>query len=329
MRLDRHPSIALACGFFCLALGQAASAIVTNGTPDSAVTTQWSGVGIISNGLGSASGVLIDSTHILAAAHEVVNPATHLAFPANQITFQLSFGGTAFTASSIAVAPGYVGGNPTTVGSTIDYRTSDVADLAVITLSSPITNASTWGYNTVSIADETVAGNATFVGFGYGGTGAGGENSSLYPFGIKRQANNSIDLVTTTLTGTNVTNTANSTTIKLPPGVIAWDFDSSSGTPPSNGTPFGGPAVGPTEGDIANGDSGAPIFQFDPASGKYLVVGIGLDGTNNTSFGEISWGTRTAAYANFINSSVPEPTSMAAAVLGGMTLLARRRRRIG
>ena len=297
-----------------------ASAVIINGAPGAGATLAFDGVGTVTNAFGSASGVLIDPWHVLAAAHEVYDSTTHAPFAASTVSFNAGSG--AVTASKIVIPAGYVGGNPTVSGSLSDYTTSDKADLAVITLSSPITNKTTYAYNTGSIV-ETAGGTATLVGYGFGGDGTNGEIPGTYPFGTKRQGNNLIDLVTTNLSGTTVTD-GGGNQAKLPNGVIAWDFDVYSATSPTNG-PLGGPAVNSTEGDASLGDSGGPVFQFNSATQQYVITGIIIDGTNNTSFGEISWATQTSAYSSFIAANTPEPASLAVLGIGGVLLAARRR----
>lgn len=315
MRVLRKKFLALVGGLFALGIAQTASAIIiASGSPGAGSTSLFDGVGTITfptqPTFFPGTATLIDPWHVLTAAHMVNNIAV------SDIKFTLD--GTTYGVAKTAVAPGYVGGNPTGT-TTRDFTTSDKNDIAVVTLASPVVGVTPWGYNHGTFT-ETSAGTAALVGYGVGGDGTNGENSTSFPFGTKRLGNNTISLVTTAPGGTTVTEPNGNHDI-IPPSLLVWDFNKNDG---STG-PLGDTAVGPTEGDISSGDSGGPVFQINPSTGQYVITGVSIDGTNNTSFGEISWATQTSAFSSFIATNTPEPTSLALAILTGTTLLARRR----
>jgi hypothetical protein len=293
--------------------GPAGSGVISN--------SSWDGVGtIVVSGFNPGTATLIDSTHLLTAAHLVYDGATQTAFSPSQVSFTLD--GNTFSVSNVAVDPNYTG-----TGSS--DATSDRYDIAVVTLTKPITNVTTYAYNTGTV-NELTAGSAYMVGYGVGGDGTNGANPSQFPFGTKRLGETNLSLVTTSPQNLTDSYGASAT---LPPGVIAWDFvqydPTAPGGPPVG--PLGDTAVGPDEADSTNGDSGGPIFQWDAATGQYIITGISIDGIDSLSrFGDISWATEVSAYSGFIDSIdpvVPEPTLLGPLFLGSLLVLSRRRRR--
>lgn len=294
-------AFALACAATGLAgFAPQAKAIIINGTPAQAQTSSWDGIGTVTQGFDPGTGTLVDSLHVLTAAH-LVN-----GFTASAVHFTVN--GTQYNVSSIAIAPGYT-----------DAGTQ--SDIAVLTLASPATGVATWGYNTGSFSESGKG--VTTVGFGVSGTGAGGADGTTYPFGTKRAMDNTIDLATGATQSSQLTdNTPSHNVFNVPANMIAYDFDQTGN---GNG-PLGGASLGLTEGTIAIGDSGAPMFQFDSVSGKYIITGIAVDSSDlNDRFGEVGWGTRVSSYASFLATAVPEPTSLGLLVLAGIPLLRRRK----
>src|SRR5436305_470751 len=81
-----------------------ASAIIINGTPAQAATnaSTWDGIGTVNpQGGTTATGVLIDSTHVMTAAHDIWNDITHSAFSPSLVSFTVN--GTTYQASQISV----------------------------------------------------------------------------------------------------------------------------------------------------------------------------------------------------------------------------------
>jgi secreted trypsin-like serine protease len=281
-----------------LALAPAAGAAIVSEGPGLGVTTDWAGVGMVgSASTFSGTGTLIGTHSILTAAHVVEGLA------ATGARFQIN--GVTYMSTAIAINPGYNGG--------------DDADVAVITLAQDILGVPFYQYNTGAL-NELTAGPGIKVGFGVGGNGTTGAQPTLYPYGTKRAGSNTIDMVTTN--PTHVTD-AYGQGMTVPAGMLLYDFDNHlTGT---NG-PLGGPAVGASEIDTADGDSGGPMFQFSTALNAYIITGITIGGTDGLSrYGDIANDLRVASYAPWIASQVPEPTSLSAVALG--LLCARRRRR--
>lgn len=117
--------------------------------------------------------------------------------------------------------------------------------------------------------------------------------------------------------------------------VFLSDFDHPDGT--TNALESFGSDANPLnlEGMGAPGDSGGPVFVLDGTSwyisGVHSFLGdFGEPFGNNTPdarYGDILGSTRVDLYADWINSTVPEPASMTALAVGLVGVLARRRRR--
>lgn len=289
----------------CLVAAGSSRAVIINGPAGSGATTAWDGVAFLdstSQNIASVTATLVDPTHLVTAAHAVVNPNTGQALPGGSFTVQI--GSNTYSIASIVAEPNYHPG-------------SDQYDIAVITLTAPATGHTTYAWNTGSIVETSEP--TTLVGFGVGGDGTNGANASLYPVGTKRAGVNAIDVNTDT---TSYTPPGHAT---LPAGLLVYDFDNASA---GTSGPLGGAAIASNEGDTSDGDSGGPMFQLDPISGQYLLTGITVDGTDALSrFGDVSWGTRVADYAGFLAASVPEPTGIVPLLLGASLVWRRKRAR--
>lgn len=275
---------------FALALltalsSSSALALVGGSVDDNTSFSDWAGVGSISIGGNYYSGVMLDSTHVLTAAHVVFGQES----TASNVSFSLNAGSLSqtLTASSISVYSGYTG---TTPGP--DNVWHD--DLAVITLSSAITGVSGYGLYSGSMSGQTI----TMVG--YGGTGST----------VKKVGENVVDLVLKDDDGA-----ANNTNWE----VFVFDFDgpdSSSnyfGTnKPSNLTLGAG-----IEAQYTGGDSGSPVFI--KVNGVWQIAGIGTFSTGQ-NYGELGGGTIVKSYIPWINEQmaapVPEPQTWTMLLVG-------------
>ena len=85
---------------------------------------------------------------------------------------------------------------------------------------------------------------------------------------------------------------------------------------------FGADEVG-----SAPGDSGGPTFLFDAVDNRFEIAGVtsygfGFSGLpdiaagTNSSFGEVAVDMHVGNYLPFINSKIPEPTSVVLMLLG-------------
>jgi hypothetical protein len=299
---------------------------------DTAATkpTEWTGVGIFPSGPGS--GVLLDSTHVLTAAHvffgaDGTGPALA---PTFTTTFSLvdptngqfvQFTSLSYSQGGINIAPGFLnpdgsGGGHRIVGN----------DLAVVTLSTPV-DLSRWTaypYNSGQIPDERMPmpqGNIVLVGFGATGDGTG---VFAFTSGTKRQAFNNIDQFgdgTTTWTAVG-DRTMNGMIAPPPPrNTLVFDFDQPG--QPNMSTlmnalmPNMSGAVGAMEGSVVGGDSGGPVFEKGP-DGKFSIVGITSSGSDTMGrFGSLAYATRVQAFSSFISGAiVPEPASLVLLLTG-------------
>lgn len=124
----------------------------------------------------------------------------------------------------------------------------------------------------------------------------------------------------------------------FPTDVFLSDFDHPDGT--TNTLAFAGSDANPLdlEGMGAPGDSGGPVFV--EVDGVWYVAGVHsflLDaaafgapwgnGQPDARYGDMLGSVRVDYYTNWINATVPEPTSMTALAIGVVGLLARRRRK--
>lgn len=176
-------------------------------------------------------------------------------------------------------------------------------DLALVRLSSPvlgITPASLYTGN----AEFGQTG--TFVGYGFTGTGLSGWSTLDNQ---KRAFQNVID-----------GNFGN------PSVLLGSDFDNPLNPAESD---FGDPNPLSLEGCVAPGDSGGGVFIFD-GSQSYLAGVIsfvaGRDGSANADYGDVSGFGRVSAFAPWIYSVVPEPSSASILLLGGLAVLLRRQK---
>ncbi len=285
------------CGLaFVAALANTSAFALVGGSVDAnSADSPWAGVGALSVNGNVRSGVLLDNWHVLTAAHVVDGQA---GTPGN-VSFTLNVGGDlthTFGAAAITVFPGYSGTTPGADGVWHD-------DLAIVTLSAPVTGA-------IPVYDVYGGGlgsgeTLTLVGYGGGGDGIDGVTSDASA-SVKRVGQNRLDDVLADDDGG-------------PYGeVFMFDFDG----PTSATNVYGSPTppnltLGATvEAQFTGGDSGAPVFVDD--NGVWKIAGIaGFNGTSAQSagssvlFGAIGGGTLVASYLPWIESTlaapVPEP----------------------
>jgi len=289
----RHKQIVLA---IVTALGSTSTLALVGGSVDANLSSSpWAGVGAVTINGSVYSGVLLDSYHVLTAAHVV---GGQVGTPGN-VRFTLNAGGDLshiLGVSAITLFPGYTGTSPGADGVWHD-------DLAIITLSAPaVGTLPTYGLYGGALDNRTL----TLVGYGGGGDGVSGVTSGANA-SVKRTGQNRVDMVLVDDDG------------GLQDEVFVFDFDG----PDSSTNVFGTnkPAnltLGATiEAQFAGGDSGSPVFVYD--NGAWKIAGIGtFNGKTDKSsdstvlFGSVGGGTVVASYIPWIESTlvaapVPEP----------------------
>ena len=264
------------------ALGSTSALALVGGSIDpNTADSPWAGVGSITINGSIFSGVMLDSTHVLTAAHVVAGQVS----TAGNVSFSLNAGAYSqtLTATSISVFSGYTGTTPGTDGVWHD-------DLVVLKLNAPITGVVGYDLYNGSLKGQTI----TLVG--YGGTGSM----------VKTVGQNVVDLVLNDDDNKNPQNKIDE--------VYVFDFDG-PGLPNSYG---GGTLGAGIEAGYTSGDSGSPVFIY--AAGKWQIAGIAnFNGTSSTG-GLIGGGTIVSSYIPWINEQmaapVPEPSTWAMMLVG-------------
>lgn len=182
----------------------------------------------------------------------------------------------------------------------VAYTVSGVDDLAVFQLASPVLNVTP---ALIYTGSAEFGATATIVGFGLGGNGTSGGTGSR---GTKHAATNIIDGVGARL--------------------LAYDFDSGLAGDNVRGTA----TQTANEGLIAYGDSGGGTFATIGGQ-TYLIgihSGVNLDGDGfSYNCGDEGVDVRVSAASGFIQSAVPEPSSLVLIGAGLGCLATRRHRR--
>jgi len=232
----------------------------------------FAAVGAFSSGVWNGSGILIDPDWVLTAAHLIGGSSA---------TFTLN--GTAYTSTQIFIEPG--------------ASVSSGTDLALVHLSSSLTAIPpAMLYTGPSIFGQT----ATFVGYGFTGTGLTGYQIS-FPT-QKRGLQDVVDVNNPNLGNTNV--------------VFGATFES-----PADGAL-------PLEGCVAYGDSGGGAFAMDGS--QYYLAGVisfvaATDGSANSSYSDISGFDSIAPAMPWITSVVPEPSTFTLLAMSAVALVLRRK----
>ena len=263
------------------------------------LNSPFSGVGSIYGG----TGTLIDSTHVLTAAHLFGSNFSNTA----NVTFNLDTGSgiVSLQASQVTVDPLF----PGSIGQ------DDLYDIAVVTLSSPAPSVfRTYGLSTAPLNLETTL---TLVGYGQTGDGVHGygtadSDGNVY-LGGRRVGQNTVGGYI--LTG----GTESTAPYQSGNPTYLFDFDSPAGSPNPAPDYLVGPSLGNgVETTLGVGDSGGPAFVF--VNGQYQIAAINnfVDqfGTQQSPgpaygfFGSGGGGAIVSAYSDFISGAIaptPEP----------------------
>jgi hypothetical protein len=206
--------------------------------------------------------------------------AGHMFGAARSGTFTLN--GVAYATSRLVTHPGWRAG-----GAFNGY------DFGLAQLSTPVVGVAPATFYTGAAELGEVG---TAVGFGFTGTGLSGYNRLD---NLKRAFQNVLD-----------GNFGN------PALLLGCDFDNPRSAADSD---FGSPIPLTLEGCVTPGDSGGGVF-VTLAGSTYLagVVSFGAarDGANNADYGDVSGFGRVSAFAPWIITTIPEPSTAAVLAMG-------------
>ena len=216
--------------------------------------------------------------------------AAHL-FIASSGSFTLN--GVTYTADTLIKYPGYQSGH--------ELQGDDIGLAHLTTPVSGVTPATLYGGSLEPVSVMT------FVGFGMTGTGLTGARRADFQ---KRAFQNMAD-----------------GDFGNPAILLGSDFDNPNSAADNS---FGDATPLPLEGCVANGDSGGGVF-LTSGSQTYLAGVVSFvaatDGSANSDYGDVTGFGRVSAFASWINSETPEPSSAALLAWLGLGLLGWRRYR--
>ncbi len=230
----------------------------------------------------AGSGVLLSTgQHILTAAHNVADDFGNLAATSVSTTFGLSSGDVTIESAEIYVHPDYTGFT--------DAVLTTGADLAIIVLEEEAPDE-------VERYDINRSGNEigqVFEVYGYGDFGTG-DVGDAFAGGVLRGGQNLFESSGTSLGFADM---------------LWFDFDNGDAANDAFGVTLGynDLGLGDNEVNTAGGDSGGPSFVGG------VIVGItsggstwvtDIDGTTNSTYGEMSFNTRVSNYADWIDDIV-------------------------
>ena len=259
------------------------SATIRDDQPDSnyldlAGSLDYAPVGKFVNSWGyTGSATLIAPDWVLTAAHSLI--------AASAATFTIN--GNSYASTELFLNPGWQNGHPL-----CGY------DFGLVHLSTPVAGiAPATLYNGSSEFGQT----ATFVGFGFTGTGLTGYRTLDQR---KRAFQNIID-----------------GDFGNPSVLLGSDFDNPHSTADNA---FGDAMPLRLEGSVAPGDSGGGVF-LTIDSQTYLAGVISFvaatDGSGNSDYGDVNGFGRVSAFTPWIISTIPEPSVSSLLAGSGLGLL--------